>query len=80
MAEKACLAAHNMLRFKHDVCFTNRYRLGTGTIRDNARVSFFILYLKCLLISIFRRMRNGLLTTINSSTLLRQLTEKIYVK
>merc|ERR1712025_1149773 len=37
LAEKACLAAHNLLRFKHGVSFLNRYRLGSGTIRDNAR-------------------------------------------
>ena len=41
MAEKACLAAHNMIRFNHGVSFKNRYRLGTGTIRNNARVSLW---------------------------------------
>ena len=38
-AELACLAVHNQMRFKHDVEYQNRYRLGYKKIRYSALVS-----------------------------------------
>ena len=38
-AELACLAVHNLMRFKHDVEYQNRYRLGYKEIRYSALVS-----------------------------------------
>ena len=49
-AEQACLAMHNLLRFRHGITHSNRYRLGYGAIRDSARVSFILLSLLKLIV------------------------------
>jgi len=36
-AERTCLTAHNLLRFKHGVAYENRYTLGIDEIRRSAR-------------------------------------------